>query len=105
MKLRAPAAIALSLALTQFAVPATAIAEAPSTFRSVEAQAFTASDLQRYGLSADEAAQVEAYQADGYEIQLMTAEEAEEYNAGVSTNNVLAIVGLVVIVLVVASAI
>jgi len=105
MKLRAPAAIALSLALTQFAVPAAAIAEAPSTFRSVEAQTFSASDLSRYGLSADEIAQVEAYQADGYEIQLMTAEEAEAYNAGISTRNVLAIVGLVVIVLVVASAI
>lgn len=105
MKLRAPAAIALSLALTQLAVPAAAIAEAPSTFRSVEAQAFTASDLSRYGLSADEVAQVEAYQADGYEVQLLTAEEAAEYNAGISTRNVLAIVGLVVIVLVVASAI
>ena len=35
----------------------------------------------------------------------MTAEEAEAYNAGMSTNNVLAIVGLAVIVLMVASAI
>jgi hypothetical protein len=34
----------------------------------------------------------------------MTAEEAEAMNAGMTTNNVLAIVGLVVIVLVVASA-
>lgn len=104
MKLRAPAAIAMSLALTQLAVPAAAIAEAPSTFRSVEAQAFSATDLQRYGLTADEISMVEAYQAEGYEIQVMTVEEAEAYEAGISTRNFLAIIGLVAIVVVVASA-
>ncbi|MFN7055960.1 hypothetical protein [Hyphomonas sp.] len=104
MKLLAPAAIALSLALASAAVPAAAIAETASPFRSAEAQAFTQADLQRYGLTAEEAALVEAYQAEGYEIQILTPEEAEAYQAGISTRNFLAIVGLVAIVVVVASA-
>lgn len=105
MKLRAPAAIALSLALAHTAVPAAALAETASPFRSVEAKSFTAADLQRYGLTAEEISQVEAYEAQGYEIQVMTLEEAEAYQAGISTRNFLAIVGLVAIVVVVASAI
>lgn len=101
MKLRVPAAIAMSLALSVATVPA-AFAEA-SPFRSVEAQAFSDSDLARYGLTADEISQVEAYKAQGYEVQLLTAEEAEAYNAGLSNNNVLAIIGLVAIIVVIAA--
>jgi hypothetical protein len=105
MKIRIPAAIAAAFAVSQVAAPF-AFAEAPATqFRSVEAQPFSSADLQSYGLSSEEAATVVSYQEQGYTVQLVTAEEAEGYNAGMSTNNVLAIVGLVVIVLVVASAI
>jgi hypothetical protein len=104
MKIRFPAAVALSFAMTQLMTPI-ALAQTPaSPFRSVEAQTFSAGELQQYGLTADEAARVETLQQQGYEVQLMTAEEAEAMNAGMTTNNVLAIVGLVVIVLVVASA-
>ncbi|MFN4023887.1 MAG: hypothetical protein ACK4MQ_03580 [Hyphomonas sp.] len=104
MKLRLPAAIVMSLALPAFALPATAIAqEAPSPFRSVEAQSFSATDLQRYGLTDAQVAEVQAYQAAGYDIQVMSPEEAEEYTAGISTNNVLAIIGLVAIIVVIAS--
>jgi hypothetical protein len=103
MKTRLPAAIALGFALTQVAVPF-AFAETPaSQFRSVEAQSFNADELARYGLNEAEAAQVRAYQEQGYEIQLLTPEEAEAYNAGLTNNNVLAIIGLVAIVVVVAS--
>jgi hypothetical protein len=103
MKTRLPAAIALGFALTQVAVPF-AFAETPaSQFRSVEAQSFNADELARYGLSEAEAAQVRAYQEQGYEIQLLTPEEAEAYNAGMTSNNLLAIIGLVAIVVVVAS--
>jgi hypothetical protein len=105
MKIRIPAAIAAAFAVSQVAAPF-AFAEAPAAqFRSVEAQPFSSADLQSYGLSSEDAATVVAYQEQGYTVQLVTAEEAEAYNAGMSTNNVLAIVGLVVIVLVVASAI
>lgn len=103
MKTRLPAAIALGFALTQVAVPF-AFAETPaSQFRSVEAQSFNADEMARYGLSEAEAAQVRTYQEQGYEIQLLTPEEAEAYNAGLTNNNVLAIIGLVAIVVVVAS--
>ncbi|MBI1255688.1 MAG: hypothetical protein GC196_15295 [Hyphomonas sp.] len=105
MKIRIPAAIAAAFAISQVAAPF-AFAEAPAArFRSAEAQPFSSSDLQSYGLSSEEAATVVSYQEQGYTVQLVTAEEAEAYNAGMSTNNVLAILGLVVIVLVVASAI
>lgn len=105
MKIRIPAAIAAAFAVSQVAAPF-AFAEAPATrFRSVEAQPFSSADLQSYGLSSEEAATVASYQEHGYTVQLVTAEDAEAYNAGMSTNNVLAIVGLFVIVLVVASAI
>ena len=105
MKLRVPAAIAASLALS-LAAPAAAFAEeASSPFRSVEAQTFSANDLQRYGLSDEQIATVEIYQQQGYEVKVMTPEEAAEYTGGMSANNFLAIVGLVAIVVVVASVI
>lgn len=102
MKLRVPAAIAASLALS-LAAPVAFAQEAPSPFRSVEAQSFSANDLQRYGLSDEQIATVESYQQQGYEVQVMSAEEAAEYTGGMTTNNLLAIVGLVAIVVVVAS--
>ena len=105
MKLRLPTAIALSLALSLSAPVAAFAQEASSPFRSVEAQTFSANDLQRYGLSDEQIAAVESYQQQGYEVQVMTAEEAAEYTGGMTTNNLLAIVGLVAIVVVVASVI
>lgn len=105
MKFAAKAALALTLATAQIAAPM-AFAETPaSPFRSVEAQSFSADDLQRYGLTADEAATVQSYQEQGYAVQLLTPEEAEAYNAGLSNTNILAIIGLVAIVVVVAAAI
>ena len=105
MKLRLPTAIALSLALSLSAPVAAFAQEASSPFPSVEAQTFSANDLQRYGLSDEQIAAVESYQQQGYEVQVMTAEEAAEYTGGMTTNNLLAIVGLVAIVVVVASVI
>lgn len=105
MKIHIPAAIATAFALSQVAVPF-AVAQTPaSQFRSVEAQPFTSADLQSYGLSSEDAATVVDYQSQGYTVQLVTPEEAEAYNAGLSTNNALAIIGLVVVVVVIASAI
>ncbi len=105
MKLHIPAALVMSMALTQLATPV-AFAEAPANqFRSVEAQSFNADELQRYGLNDAEAATVRAYQEQGYSVQLLTPEEAEAYNAGLTNNNVLAIIGLVAIVVVIAAVI
>lgn len=105
MKNRIPAAIAMSFALSLAAAPVAFAETAAPAFRSADAEAFNAQDLQRYGLTTDDAAAVLAYQQDGYAIQLVTPEEAEAYNAGLTNSNILAVVGLVVIVLVVASAI
>lgn len=102
MKIRAATAIALSLAFAQMAAPAAYAQQTMSEFRTAAPQAFTTDDLQRYGLSADDAAQVAAYQEQGYQVQVLTPEEAEQYNAGL-TNNQWFIVGLVVLVVVVAA--
>lgn len=103
MKNRLPAAIALSFALSQIAVPLAMAETQASQFRSVEAQTFSDSDLAKYGLTDAETAQVRAYEAQGYQVQLLTPEEAEAYNAGLTNNNILAIIGLVAIVVVIAS--
>jgi hypothetical protein len=103
MKTRLPAAIALGFALSQAVVPFAVAETSAAQFRSVEPKSFSTEDLQRYGLTEAQAAEVRAYQEQGYEIQVLTPEEAEAYNAGLSANNALAIIGLVAVVLVVAS--
>jgi len=101
MKLRLSAAAALAFA--QLASPAALAQADASPFRTAEAKVFSEADLKAYGLSADDAAKVAAYQAQGYTVQLVTPEEAEAYNAGLSSENALALVGLVVLVIVAAS--
>jgi hypothetical protein len=96
MKLRLASAVALCLAFTQIAAPA-AFAQEPAQFRTVAPQAFTAEDLQRYGLSAEDAAQVTALQQQGYEVRVMSPEEASQYSAGIS-NQTWWIIGAVVII-------
>ena len=54
-------------------------AQEPSQFRSVEARTFSNEKLQRYGLSAEDASAVSAYQDAGYTVQTITAEEALSY--------------------------
>lgn len=97
---RIATALALSLAFTSMAP--VALAQEPATqFRSVEAQSFTTDELQQYGLSAEDAAQVAAYQDQGYNVVVMTPEEAAQYQAGITTTQWL-LIGLVVIVVAVA---
>jgi hypothetical protein len=103
MKFHVATALALSLAFTQVAAPA-AYAEQASAFRSVEAQTFSTDELQRYGLSAQDAAQVAAYQDAGYQVQLITPEEAQRYHAGQFSNNQWLVIGIIVLVVVVAVA-
>lgn len=103
MKLRLSAAAAFTFALAQIASPAALAQADASPFRSVEAKTFSEADLMAYGLSAEDAARAANYQAQGYTVQLVTPEEAEAYNAGLSSDNALALVGLVVLVVVAAS--
>jgi len=101
MKLRLASALALSLAFTSVSAPVAFSQEPSSQFRSVEARTFSNDELQRYGLSADDASAVSAYQDAGYTVQTITAEEAAQYNAGQFTNRQWLVIGLVVIVVVV----
>jgi hypothetical protein len=95
MKLLATA-VAFALALSTVA-PA-ALAE---EFRSAEPQAFSQQELQQYGLSEADAAQVAAYQEQGYNVVVMTPEEAQQYQAGITTTQWL-LIGLLVVVVAVA---
>ena len=88
--------LALAFALSTFA-PA-ALAE---EFRTAEPQAFSQQELQQYGLSEADASQVAAYQADGYQVVVMSPEEAAQYQAGITTTQWL-LIGLLVVVVAVA---
>ena len=99
MKIRAlAAALALSFSVAQVATPA----YATESFRSVEAQTFSQTELQRYGLSANDAAQVGALQDQGYQVQVVSAEEAAEMTGGQFSQNQWLVIGIVVLVVVVA---
>lgn len=101
MKFRIATVVAFSLAFAQITAPA---AMAETQFRTVERQAFSNEDLQRYGLSADDAAQVQAYQRQGYQVRVVTPEEASQYQAGIS-NRTWWIIGAVVVIVAVAAAV
>ena len=95
MRLHFASALALSLAFTSVAAPIAA-AEEPA-FRSAAPQAFTTEDLQRYGLSAADAAEVSALQRQGYAVRVLTEEETKQYSAGI-TNRQWWIIGAVVVI-------
>lgn len=101
MRLRLASALALSLAFTSLAAPA-ALAE--TQFRSAAPRAFNTEDLQRYGLSADDAAQVQALQAQGHQVRVLSAEETQQYKAGIS-NRTWWIIGGVVLIAAIAVAV
>lgn len=103
MKLRFASALALSLVFTQIAAPA-AFAQGPAQFRAAAPQAFSTEDLQRYGLSAEDAAQVQALQQQGHQVRVLTAEEAEQYKAGMSNRMWWIIGGVVLIAAIVVAA-
>ena len=92
-------ALALSTAL--FAATAT-----PSfaQFRTAEPQSFTAQDLQAYGLDAEAAQRGVALQDQGYEIRVLSEEEAEAYQAGITDNQWL-LLGILAGVIVIAVAV
>ncbi|MGQ0534309.1 MAG: hypothetical protein ACT4OF_16695 [Caulobacteraceae bacterium] len=98
---RLATAVALCLAFSTMAAPAALAQQQAASFRTAEALAFSEQELQQYGLSAADAAQVAAYQDQGYSVVVMTPEEAAQYQAGITTTQWL-LIGLVVIVVAVA---
>jgi hypothetical protein len=93
--------LASSAVLAALAVPAYAEPpqQADTPFRTVEAQEFTVQDLERYGLTAEEAARGVDLQNDGYEIVALTPEEAEAYQAGAFTQQEWILIGVGVLVI------
>jgi hypothetical protein len=99
MKSRIAIALAAALAMSA-AVPAFA---GEAQFRTAAPQAFTAQDLQNYGLSADKANDVVALQDKGYKVQVMTKEEAQQYRAGLTDQTWLILGAAAVVIIVVAA--
>jgi hypothetical protein len=104
MKLRLASAIALSFAFSQVAIMPAAAEQTAAQFRSVERQSFSQNELQRFGLSANDAAQVGAYQDAGYQVQVVSPEEAQAMTGGQFSNSQWLVIGLIVLVVVVAVA-
>jgi hypothetical protein len=102
MKSRILGAVALAFAFSQVAVMP-AYAE-QAQFRTAAPQAFSQTDLQSYGLSADASARAAALQEQGYEIRVLSHEEAEQYQAGITDNQWL-LIGILAAVVVIAVAV
>ena len=81
MKSRFLGAAALAFAL------ATAPAYAETAqFRSATPQTFSSQDLQSYGLSAEASNRAVDLQNQGYEVRVLSEEEAANYQAGITDN-------------------
>jgi Flp pilus assembly protein TadB len=94
-------AVAVSFALSSIAAPA--LAETP--YRTAEAQTFSAQELQAYGLDAATTQRAVDLQNQGYEIRMISEEEAAQYQAGITDNQWIwlgILAGVIVIAVVVA---
>lgn len=103
MKSRFIGAVALAFAFTQIAA-APAFAEQAAQFRTAPPQAFSSEDLQQYGLNADASDRAMALQDQGYEIRVLSREEAAQYQAGITDNQWL-LIGILAAVVVIAVAV
>lgn len=97
-------AVALSFALASFAAMPVAYAEDAASFRTAAPQTFSADELQQYGLDAAATERAMQLQDQGYEIRVLSAEEAQQYQAGITDNQWIWI-GILVGVIVIAVAV
>lgn len=104
MQSRITAAVALGFALAQLAIAPAYADQTAAAFRTAPAQTFTAQDLQRYGMTADAAERAIAYQDKGYEVRVLSEEEAAQYQAGITDNQWL-MLGILAGVIVIAVAV
>jgi hypothetical protein len=81
MTKRIAAAVALS-----FALASVTPAFAEGSFRNAAPQNFSAQELQAYGLDADATQRAVDLQSQGYEIRVLSDEEAAQYQAGITDN-------------------
>jgi hypothetical protein len=104
MKSRFAVVVALGLALTQLAAP---IAQAETTaaqFRAAAPQQFSADELQRYGLDSTATERAMALQNQGYELKVLSEQEAQAYTAGITDHEWL-LIGILAGVIVIAVAV
>ncbi|MGE3143708.1 MAG: hypothetical protein AB7L65_10340 [Hyphomonadaceae bacterium] len=105
MKTRLAAAFALAFALGQVAaMPAYAGTATASPFRTAAPQTFSSQDLQRYGLSPAASDRAAALQTQGYAVKVLTPQEAQRYQAGV-TNTQWLLLGILAGVVIIAVAV
>ncbi len=95
-------ALALTFAFASLAAPA--FAEQAAPFRSAAPEAFSSQELQQYGLSSDVAERAVALQEQGYQIKVLSTEEAHAYQAGMTDNQWL-MLGILAGVIVIAVAV
>lgn len=94
------AILASTLFIASLAAPAYADpTQGSAPFRSVEAQEFTAQDLQNFGLTEQEAANGVELQAQGYRLVALTPEEAQAYRAGSITQTEWILIGVGVLII------
>lgn len=82
MKARLAGAVGAIFALAQVAAMPAYAEQSP--FRAPEARAFSAADLQAYGMERAAADRAVALQDQGYEIRVLSQEEAANYQAGIT---------------------
>lgn len=93
-------AVAVTFALSTIAAPAFA----DTTFRTAEPQAFSAQELQQYGLDASATERAIDLQNQGYEIRVLSEDEAAQYQAGITDNQWL-LLGILAGVIIIAVAV
>jgi hypothetical protein len=99
MKSRLLGTVAVAFAL----ITAPAYAET-AQFRSAAPQSFTSQELQSYGLSSEASNRAVALQEQGYEVRVLSEDEASQYQAGITDNQWL-LLGILAGVIVIAVAV
>lgn len=97
-------AVAVSFALAQIAAMPAYAEQTNTQFRTAAPQQFSAQDLQRYGLDSAAADRAVELQSQGYEVKVLTPEEAQQYQAGITDNQWL-LLGILAGVIVIAVAV
>lgn len=102
MRMTALAALAACFAMSQVAIETAAAQQAPAAahFRAPAAHTFSREDLQQYGLSASDAAQVSRLQAQGYQVQVMTPAEAQRVYGGQWSQGTWIAIGVVALIVI-----
>lgn len=94
----------IGAAALAFALATTSAYAETAQFRSAAPQTFTSQELQSYGLDANASARAAQLQEQGYEIRVLSREEAEQYQAGITDNQWL-LIGILAAVVVIAVAV